>query len=706
MARRVLTAVAALGLGLVLAPSGFAWTCPLEGTILRPFNFGDNPYAGGLHRGVDVGSDVGGVVRAPAAGTVSFVGTVPSGGTAVTIQTADGYSVTLLQLESAAVSRGSIVEEGAVVGAVGPSQDAVTTAPHLHLGVRVTAEPEGYVDPLGLIPACGPVAADGQPAEPVPTPIAIEPSADSEPPAAEAAAEAGAEEPVDGRGDASADGRENVAGDVASGDAGATDELSDGSDGYVAVPAAEEPGRASGTAGNEAAAAEPALDGQASVAVDAAEAAEAQPVAADGAAEPATPAREESPTSTESGEAAVQAGQQPAVPAAEADVPQTTEDGTAESTPPADGEAPSTTEIAGKAAVEAADEEAAAPSEVPAPAEPSAAAVAEVRPDTAEPEPAAAASPGGRSAVEGEASSAAAGPQPGDESADGASAVGVERPVESARPQEQPAVETAASAPTAAQSSEPSVDDGAEPGLEASPQIGEAAGTAVVGEAARRRPRIGIEPGVGSPRTRGRRVEPGIPSAPAAPPGRPGRTADRPDWNALMPPSPAEAVRPRLGDARPSSQTARGEAGLQHGTLVVGERRGVPVAPTRSDDASDAFVGDLVLAVAAALGLMLLGAAGAASRRRGRMPEPSDPARIMAGDELAKPDAGADSGCAGMAVRGWPAPHRPRGRVRRPVRHLRAVPPPQRQPRVDGQRDGRARDAGDGRRRQGRRVPA
>ena len=60
-----------------------------------------DPYAGGQHRGVDIGGRVG-ARRAsrPPAGTVSFAGAVPGGGRAVTIQTADGYAVTLLQLGS------------------------------------------------------------------------------------------------------------------------------------------------------------------------------------------------------------------------------------------------------------------------------------------------------------------------------------------------------------------------------------------------------------------------------------------------------------------------------------------------------------------------------------------------------------------------------------------------------------------------------
>ena len=90
---------------------------------------------------------------APVGGTVSFVGFVPGGGRAVTIATDDGYAVTLLQLGATSVERGSTLTEGAEVGVVGESSDAVTLQPHVHLGVRVAADPNGYVDPLGLLPA-------------------------------------------------------------------------------------------------------------------------------------------------------------------------------------------------------------------------------------------------------------------------------------------------------------------------------------------------------------------------------------------------------------------------------------------------------------------------------------------------------------------------------------------------------------------------
>src|SRR3954462_7464049 len=79
------------------------WTWPVEGPVLRPFVLGGDPYLGGQHRGIDVGADTGTPVLAPAAGPVTFAGSVPGGGETITIRTADGYSATLVHLDSIAV---------------------------------------------------------------------------------------------------------------------------------------------------------------------------------------------------------------------------------------------------------------------------------------------------------------------------------------------------------------------------------------------------------------------------------------------------------------------------------------------------------------------------------------------------------------------------------------------------------------------------
>ena len=175
-------AVVSSTLFALLFPAGAqAWAWPIDGPVLRPFVFGSDPYAAGQHRGIDVGGAVGESVRAPVAGSVSFVGSVPAGGRALTIRTGDGYSVTLLQLGSIAVQRGDEVGEGARVGAVGESSDAVTHEPHVHLGVRRTVDEEGYLDPLAFLPerprvvpapapapAASPPPVQSQPAPPAP----------------------------------------------------------------------------------------------------------------------------------------------------------------------------------------------------------------------------------------------------------------------------------------------------------------------------------------------------------------------------------------------------------------------------------------------------------------------------------------------------------------------------------------------------------
>ena len=125
----------------------------MQGPVVQPFSYDEShPYAPGQHRGVDIGADAGETVVAPAAGTVSFAGTVPTNGKTVTLETADGYSVTLTHLGSIAVTKGATVAEQEAVGTIGPSGTPEVDEPYVHLGIRITADPNGYVDPLGLLP--------------------------------------------------------------------------------------------------------------------------------------------------------------------------------------------------------------------------------------------------------------------------------------------------------------------------------------------------------------------------------------------------------------------------------------------------------------------------------------------------------------------------------------------------------------------------
>ena len=104
---------------LVLPAGARAWSWPTSGAVLRPFSFGPNPYQGGEHRGIDIAGSAGESVRSAAAGTVSFVGTVPKSGLVVTVLTSDGYAVTLTHLGSALVSRGAAVGDGQPSGSSG-----------------------------------------------------------------------------------------------------------------------------------------------------------------------------------------------------------------------------------------------------------------------------------------------------------------------------------------------------------------------------------------------------------------------------------------------------------------------------------------------------------------------------------------------------------------------------------------------------------
>jgi hypothetical protein len=164
---------------LVHAPAAAGWAWPVDGPVLRPFVLGNDPYAAGQHRGIDIGASPGTTVRAAASGTVSFVGTVPVGGRTVAVRTPDGLSVTYLELGAALVATGAEVSEGDRIATIG-------SVSHVHLGVRVTADPHGYLDPLAFLPARPPVPARDDPVEtapavvvqpgPVVTPDAVEPT--------------------------------------------------------------------------------------------------------------------------------------------------------------------------------------------------------------------------------------------------------------------------------------------------------------------------------------------------------------------------------------------------------------------------------------------------------------------------------------------------------------------------------------------------
>ena len=168
-------------------PGAYAWTWPVTGPVLQGFSFDPaHPYAGGQHRGIDIAASATGIpVLAPASGVVSYAGTVPTSGKSVTIETAGGLSVSLTHLGSYSVKKDDAVTEGDTLGTVGPSGTLDFDRPYLHLGVRTTAEAQGYLDPLGFLPSLAPPPTPPAPAPAPPPAPAVEapPPVVAQPPA-------------------------------------------------------------------------------------------------------------------------------------------------------------------------------------------------------------------------------------------------------------------------------------------------------------------------------------------------------------------------------------------------------------------------------------------------------------------------------------------------------------------------------------------
>ncbi len=149
----LLLSLALLAASLAVVAPAAAWTWPAGGPVLLAFSFDPaHPYSAGEHRGIDIGGDPGSAVLAPAAGVVTFAGTVPGNGKSLTILTSDGWSVTLTQLGSVAVIKGASIAEGDAVATIGPSGDAEVSGPYVQLGIRHADQDQGYVDPQTLLP--------------------------------------------------------------------------------------------------------------------------------------------------------------------------------------------------------------------------------------------------------------------------------------------------------------------------------------------------------------------------------------------------------------------------------------------------------------------------------------------------------------------------------------------------------------------------
>ena len=168
-----LAALLGLLVALLLAPSAqAAWTWPLHGELIGTYRNGDDPYAGGQHRGIDIAGPVGARVVAATGGEVRFAGTAGSSGLTVAVRTADGFDTSYLHLSTVAVREGDGVDAGDIVGAVGTSGRRSSPQPHLHFGVREAGTRHAYRNPLDFLPA-RPAPPPGRAPDPSPAPLPV-----------------------------------------------------------------------------------------------------------------------------------------------------------------------------------------------------------------------------------------------------------------------------------------------------------------------------------------------------------------------------------------------------------------------------------------------------------------------------------------------------------------------------------------------------
>ena len=152
------------------------WRWPAQGEVLTPYRNGDDPYAAGQHRGIDIGAPTGSPVVAAVAGTVRFAGVAGTSGTTVSVRTGDeGFDVSYLHLASLDVRKGQVVSAGDLLGSIGTSGRRSTEAPHLHFGVREAGSRHAYRDPLGFLPSppAPPAEPEGPRGAPAPAPAPV-----------------------------------------------------------------------------------------------------------------------------------------------------------------------------------------------------------------------------------------------------------------------------------------------------------------------------------------------------------------------------------------------------------------------------------------------------------------------------------------------------------------------------------------------------
>lgn len=122
-----------------LAAAPTLW--PVQGRITGSFGERIDPFSGegAFHRGVDISSDLGTRVIAPADGVVQYSDLMNGYGRTVLLEHGNGISTLYGHLSGFAVGPGQFVHRGDTVGYVG--QSGRSTGPHLHYEVRIFNTP-------------------------------------------------------------------------------------------------------------------------------------------------------------------------------------------------------------------------------------------------------------------------------------------------------------------------------------------------------------------------------------------------------------------------------------------------------------------------------------------------------------------------------------------------------------------------------------
>ena len=141
------------------AAGGACWLAPVDAPVVDPFRLPPCSWCSG-NRGLEYGTPAGTIVRAVAAGEVTFSGTV-AGERYVVVRHADGRRATYGRISDSSLRIGEHVAARAVVG---------VTAAHLHFGLR---DGDTYIDPapflgrlvgrLRLVPDDGTIARAAPP---------------------------------------------------------------------------------------------------------------------------------------------------------------------------------------------------------------------------------------------------------------------------------------------------------------------------------------------------------------------------------------------------------------------------------------------------------------------------------------------------------------------------------------------------------------